>query len=145
AVKTARQLYADAQLLLANERWPRAAALAVLCLEEVGKLQLLPLIHDAADDQARRKAWEAYRSHPLKSSQNAVPGQANNDEHRRQLSFKFGQEFDQLKQLAFYSNWLDSGAWVRPDEVITQGDAELVVTWAGVMVEQLQEWERVPK
>lgn len=143
AVKTARQLYSDAQLLFANARWPRAAAVAVLCLEEVGKVRLVLRIEDARDEQERRKAWEDYLNHPLKISQSATPGQAHNDEHRRQLSLKFGRELDQLKQFGFYSNWLVSGAWVQPDEVITQRDAELMVTWARVMVEQLQSWESV--
>ncbi len=38
AIRTARRLLSDAELLRANGRWARATVLAILAIEEVGKL-----------------------------------------------------------------------------------------------------------
>jgi AbiV family abortive infection protein len=66
ALFNARDLLADARTLAAAESWPRAHALAVLALEEVGKGDIctialsVPGVLDAAD------FWKSFYNHPAK-------------------------------------------------------------------------------
>ena len=46
AAANARRLLSDAVLLLEAERWPTAAALAILAIEEAGKQAILRHCHD---------------------------------------------------------------------------------------------------
>lgn len=134
AAATARGLYDDARLLLRHGRIQRAAALAILALEEVGKIQVLARVAGARDDAARKAGWKEYVLHRAKAAENVAAGVGFDQEKVREI---FSQQADALKQLAFYSNWLDSGDWTSPESVIDAASAELAVQWAGAMVEQL--------
>ena len=68
ALKNARALLADAQLLLENERWQRATALSILAIEEAGKIPLVRGILLARDDKESREAWRSYRSLAIRHS-----------------------------------------------------------------------------
>ena len=68
ARKNAAGLIADAELLLENERLPSAAALAILAIEELGKVQIIKRIVLHSDDAKQLKeAWKEYRSHRAKN------------------------------------------------------------------------------
>ena len=66
AIANARLLTADAELLLAHGRWPTAASLAVLALEEVGKLSVLRAVAMAATREDIATAWRPYTQHVSK-------------------------------------------------------------------------------
>lgn len=65
ALLNAASLLADAELLLANRRWPRAFALGVLALEEIGKMLLTG---GAATTEAleAKEFWSDFRHHTTK-------------------------------------------------------------------------------
>lgn len=138
AVMTARELCADAELLLNNGRFARAAALAVLAVEEVGKIKVLLRIFHAPNEPSRKTAWKEYRDHRAKSAEmvTAGPGLFKNE-----VRSNFSQQADALKQLGFYSNLLTSGEWVEPAKTVKLDHASLAVQWAGAMVDQLRTWE----
>ena len=143
AMRTAQTLFDDAKILFGARRWPRAAALAVLALEEVGKIQLLMDIEKAGDDRpALKKAWKAYRSHPVKSSKLILPGDVQEESERLETQLGYGRNLDQLKQLGFYSNLLEDGSWTVPELVITEEIARSVLEFAFVLVGQLEELYR---
>ena len=73
AVENANGLLADAELLLENERWARACALAILAIEELGKVDLLRSLLVATTDKSLREGWKAYRSHRAKNVRWIVP------------------------------------------------------------------------
>ena len=58
AVRNAARLVADAELLFANERFPLSASVAVLAIEEAGKLAVLRALSLATDDQRQLAAWK---------------------------------------------------------------------------------------
>jgi len=134
AAATARGLYADASLLYANGRRPRAAALAILALEEVGKLWVLDTIVDAPDEASLKQAWDAYRAHRPKVANTLKAGPGLDE---RQVQQSVGREADTLKQLALYSNRLASGDWVSPEAAVHDEDAALAMQLAKYMVGQL--------
>jgi len=133
AAAAARGLYSDALLLYRNGRTARAAALAILALEEIGKVKVLARIAGATDEAALKAGWREYTTHRAKIGEMVATGDAEEVDYRK----AFGKEADALKQAAFYSQWLESGDWVWPELMVSPDDADLAIKWAHIMVEQL--------
>lgn len=140
AVMAARELYADALLLVKHRRYARAAAIAVLAIEEVGKVKVLHRIFHAEHDGARKIAWNEYRRHRAKAAEMITAGPGLVDKDVRSV---FSHQADALKQLGLYSNLLKSGDWVHPAEAVNETGALLAVQLACAMVDQLGAWESV--
>ena len=68
AARNARRLYDDANLLFEVKRFPTASSLAVLSIEEAGKLALLRGILAAPSEKHLKEAWRAYRDHRSKNA-----------------------------------------------------------------------------
>ena len=66
ATGNARRLAQDARLLLEHKRWPTAASVAALSIEESGKVVILRRFVTANDDDIK-KLWKEYRTHTAKS------------------------------------------------------------------------------
>ena len=67
ASQNAKRLCEDALLLLNEKRYPSAASLAILSIEESGKGPILRELALAKDKKAILSAWQAYRSHTKKN------------------------------------------------------------------------------
>src|SRR5262245_39384520 len=67
ALENARSLLADAELLVEHRRWARAASLAILAIEEAGKVPLVRALLLARDANELKDEWRAYRSHTKKN------------------------------------------------------------------------------
>jgi AbiV family abortive infection protein len=67
AINNANALVADALLLLQNQRWSRATALAILAIEEAGKPGIVRAILLARNEEELREEWKSYRSHSIKN------------------------------------------------------------------------------
>src|ERR1700712_243598 len=67
ALRNARRLLYDAQLLFAAHRFPSACSLAILSIEESGKLPVLREIGVARDADEAKGAWKRYRTHQAKN------------------------------------------------------------------------------
>jgi AbiV family abortive infection protein len=143
ACETARELVKDSELLLEHGRWARAAALAILAIEEAGKPAILrsPLL--VRDDAERKEEWRNYRTHTAKSvlagMQELVsrgarslddfgPLFAEHNEH--------SQNLDAVKQIGFYSEAAGSRCnWSMPSKVITESFASGIVELAKIMAD----------
>jgi len=69
AWRNVRRLAGDAALLLAAGGWPSAASMAILSIEESGKIGIRRLLSSISDPAALKAGWKAcYRSHPKKLS-----------------------------------------------------------------------------
>jgi AbiV family abortive infection protein len=66
ATANAARLATDARLLLSNGRWPSAASLAALSIEESGKVVILRRFLTATEDEIK-SLWKEYRSHTQKN------------------------------------------------------------------------------
>jgi AbiV family abortive infection protein len=67
ALRNAYSLVRDAELLLQHGRHARATALAILAIEEAGKVPIIRAILLARTEAELRDEWRAYRSHTKKN------------------------------------------------------------------------------
>ena len=144
AYEAARALVRDAQLLLEHERWPRAAALAILAIEEGGKASIIRMLLLARNDEERRDEWRNYRTHTRKNVLADLPHLVRSG--ARSLDGLAGlydphnerpHALDAIKQAAFYSEATGEGCkWLTPDTVIGESYARGMVSLAQLLTER---------
>jgi AbiV family abortive infection protein len=125
ATRTARGLLGDAELLLENKRWERATALAILAIEEMGKVEILRSILLARDAAELEMEWRAYRSHMKKNLawiflDLVRMGARKLEEFKPIFDTRsgHGKFLNAVKQESFYSNISDEGEWLSPEQRI---------------------------
>lgn len=133
----ARELLDDARFMFDAGRHARAAALAILSLEEnFKKLSLLvhPLIRD--DPKGRREFWRAYANHRVKSGTPAtfpfMLGEVG-EEERAALTKELERWADALKQRGLYADCYRQGAglrWAVPSGDVGEDKARTAVRLA---------------
>lgn len=141
AIRLAR----DALTLLEFGRWPTAASLAILSIEESGKIGLLRRVAVASTSNALNKGWKGYREHFTKL--NALIG--INPEGMRLASpvalqevarpgTKLVDHIDMLKKTGFYSDCILDGdehpRWTDPADRITENWARTAVVCAALLI-----------
>lgn len=139
ATQNAARLAADARLLFSNARWPTAASVAALSIEEAGKVVILRRFLTASDEEIRA-LWKDYRSHTRKNVNWILPdliagGARKLDDFRSMVDKDAEHPFllDTLKQLGFYSDRLGAAHWSIPSEVIESDLAEQLVRTAELL------------
>ena len=138
----ARALVSDAQLLYDNDKYERATALAILSVEEAGKVSIIRSILVEDSQKELNKEWKRFRSHYEKNWGLAAPDyvdqEANSIEDFRPVfeNNDHGQVFDQLKQLAIYTDLFKNGKWSSPDKVITKEIATSVLITARTLADK---------
>lgn len=140
ACRNANRLVDDAFLLLGARRFPSALALAILAIEEAGKLPILTRLAIARSDAEYAEIWKEYRSHTSKNRMwtfpSLVAAGARALEDFRPL-FSPGAEhpykLDQLKQIAFYTDCLGNAHWSNPEEVIDESLAQSIAQTAKIL------------
>ncbi|MDE2974679.1 MAG: AbiV family abortive infection protein [Gemmatimonadota bacterium] len=136
ARRNARRLADDAKLLLDSGRYPTAAAIAALSIEESGKTSVLRGLALSPNVDVRRRAWKDYRSHRSKNAAWILPelaakGARDLDSLRpaTDSSAEHTALLDQLKQIGFYTDCLGNAHWSEPANVI---DEELARSLVGI-------------
>jgi AbiV family abortive infection protein len=133
----------DAELLLRNGRWERATALAILAIEEAGKVAILRSILLARNEAELRTEWRAYRSHTKKNVNwiflKLVERGARKLEDFRPIldtGSDHGKIIDALKQECFYSHVAHESEWFSPDQRIDSEMAKSMFTVARLLVKE---------
>jgi AbiV family abortive infection protein len=67
AIRNACRLAGDAELLLNEKRYPTAASIATLSIEESGKLMVLRHLAGVKNPTELKKRWREFRSHTKKN------------------------------------------------------------------------------
>jgi len=138
AKQNAKRLAEDAQLLFESGRYPSAASLAVLSLEESGKLVILREMATATTNEEILNLWKRYRRHTSKHSMTLMPERIAKGA-RRLVEFREcvddtaedeKETYDALKQLGFYTDCLGEAHWSIPIQVIDRELSEMLVKWA---------------
>jgi len=149
AASNARRLCEDAKLLLTNERYPSALSLAVLSIEESGKLSIFRSLALASDQKELSKTWREYRSHTSKNTmwiflQMFLQGARRLADFRPLVEDGAEHPFhlDKLKQLSFYTDCLGKRQWSVPEEVIDENLAQYIVQIAELLVPKREFTER---
>ena len=89
ALENAKRLVEDAKTLLNAGRFPTAASLAILSIEESGKLPILRSLALARNDGEIKETWKEYRSHTKKNAMWLLP----------QLVAQGARKLDDMRQL----------------------------------------------
>ncbi len=139
ATKNARRLAQDARLLLDNKRWPTAASVAALSIEESGKVVILRRFLTAKTDEIKG-LWKEYRSHTKKNINWILPELVAKGA-RRLDDFKpivdsasdHPEVLDATKQIGFYTDCLRNAHWSLPNEVVDEALAKSLVAAAEVL------------
>lgn len=136
----ANRLLGDAKLLLEASRFPSATALAILSIEERGKVIILKRLALLVDPKDLKAAWREYRSHRAKNAGWIIPQLvAQGARTMREMAAGVDPDaehtalLDALKQVSFYSDCLANRHWSIPDTVIDEGVARSMVTAAELM------------
>jgi AbiV family abortive infection protein len=139
AFKNAIALLGEAELLLQNKRWQRAAALAILAIEEAGKPSLIRGILVATDGEHLRDKWKGYRTHTKKNLIWILPQLARKGAtHLEELrpiydeSADHGHVLDTIKQIAIYSDAYGNCHWSLPENVVDESQATSLVEIARI-------------
>jgi AbiV family abortive infection protein len=132
-------LYEDAVILLDATRYPSATSLAILSIEESGKVSILRELAVAKNDKAVISGWQAYRSHTKKNATWLLPQLAAQGARRLDdFSPLFHEDsehpflLDHIKQIGFYTDCLGKAHWSIPDEVIDKTLAKMLVEIAKI-------------
>jgi len=149
AARNAIRLAEDAELLMENKRYPSATSLAILSIEESGKVAILRGLSVARNDKELKEAWKDYRSHTKKNVawilidmikagarklDDFIPMFKEDAEHPYIL--------DNLKQIGFYTDCLCNAHWSFPEEVIDEDIAKMVVYLAKIFVSKKEITEK---
>jgi AbiV family abortive infection protein len=137
----AGRLATDAKRLLEAGSFPTAASLAILAIEEAGKVSILRQLALCKSDEDAVDAWKQYRSHTQKNYAWILPNLAAKGARKLEdLRPLFDEQsdhpyvLDMLKQLGFYTDCLGQTAnWAQPSDVITKELAEFLVQTAGIL------------
>lgn len=139
ATANASRLAKDARLLLSNGRWPTAASVAALSIEEAGKVVILRRLLTAEDGQVAG-LWREYRLHTKKNVNWIFPDLVRDgarclDDFRRMVdgSSDHPELLDALKQLGFYTDCLGNAHWSVPVEVVDEALATKLVRHAEIL------------
>jgi AbiV family abortive infection protein len=149
AARNAKRLYEDAKALFDSKRYPSACSLAILSIEESGKLSILREVACATNKGRINESWRRYSDHRDKNAQwlsvQLMMGGA------RALQ-DFAQVFDRksdhtdilniIKQLGFYTDCYGEAHWSEPEKVIDEEMARSIVTTAGILVPKRETTER---
>jgi AbiV family abortive infection protein len=142
ARRNACRLAEDAQLLFEKERYPSAAALAILSIEEAGKESILRQIAWAGEDKELIKSWKEFRSHTNKNAMWLFPklvieGARRLDDFGELVQEESEHQFilDMLKQVSLYADCLGKAHWSQPHDVIDKNLAEPLVQTSKLFID----------
>jgi AbiV family abortive infection protein len=133
AQANANRLINDAKLLYDAKRFPTAAALAILAIEERGKVIILKRMAIMPANMLK-EAWRDYRSHRAKNAGWAMPllladGARTMKDFASLVDKKADHAalLDALKQIAVYTDCLGKKHWSKPEEVISADLSKVLI------------------
>ena len=140
ARRNARRLADDARSLLDLSRYPTATAIAILSIEESGKVPILRGLATAPIPEIRHQLWKDFRSHRSKNVAWIIPDLYRNGA-RTLESLRLAADpsaahttlLDQLKQISLYVDCLGTANWSDPEGVIDEPLSRALVNTADLL------------
>lgn len=140
AIKNSQRLLEDSEILFKQDRYSSAVALAILSIEESGKLPILRGLTMEDDDKKIAKKWKSFRNHLQKNNLWILPDLASQgantfDELKVVYSdeAKHPKTLNALKQISIYTEFVGKAKWTYPDVVITKEIAESMLMIAKIL------------
>jgi AbiV family abortive infection protein len=118
ALGNGRALIEDAALLHEAGSYPRAIALAILGIEELGKIPRMLQVRRFAQDGRMNVWWKYFREHDAKSGLNALVTATAEEQAGMPTGWQieFGRTMEAVKNRALYVDFLD-GTFVSPEDM----------------------------
>lgn len=149
ANSNAKRLTSDAERLLVSGSFATAASLAILAIEEGGKIPILRTIALAKSELEVKDCWKDYRSHTQKNVSWIFPqlvanGARKLEDFRKLFDKDLDHPYllDQIKQLGFYTDCLGNAHWSQPTEVISKELAVSLLQTAQLLIHNRECTER---
>jgi AbiV family abortive infection protein len=146
AKKNAYRLAKDAKFIFDDGKYPSAVSLAILSIEESGKVSILRALSLAKDEKEVAECWRDYRSHTKKNVSWILPELAAKGARRlEELRPIFDETsdhpylLDQIKQVGFYTDCLGQAHWSIPEDIIEESLAKILVQIAEVFSKNKEE------
>ena len=140
ARRNARRLADDAQSLLDLSRCPTATAIAILSIEESGKISILRGLASAPTSEIRHQLWKDFRSHRSKNVAWIIPNLYRNGARTLEslrlaadVSAEHTTLLDQLKQISLYVDCLGTANWSDPEGTIDETVSRSLVNTADLL------------
>jgi AbiV family abortive infection protein len=121
ARRNAARLASDARTMLDAQHYETAAALAILAIEESGKVSILRELALANDDREAKDIWKRLRSHTAKNAMWIFPELVGRGARRLDdfaavfdSSSDHTEVLDKLKQVSIYSDCYANARWHQP-------------------------------
>ena len=140
ARRNARRLADDAKSLLNLSRYPTATAIAILSIEESGKVTILRRLATVPTPELRRQLWKEFRSHRNKNVAWIIPDLYRNGA-RTLESLRLAADpsaahttlLDQLKQISLYVDCLGTANWSDPEGAVDEPLSRALVNTADLL------------
>lgn len=121
ARENAMRLARDARILYESARYPTAITLAILSIEESGKVHILDCLALIDNNAEAAREWKKYRKHTAKNifwSFTKSPGKSL----REAVDDIFSHPerpiiLEQIKQNSLYTDCLEPGRWITPNQI----------------------------
>ncbi|MGX9243417.1 AbiV family abortive infection protein [Pantoea dispersa] len=141
AASNAGRLLDDASALYELKRFPSSTSLAILSIEEAGKIPILRGLALVKDGAEVKSAWQSYRSHTKKNAAWTFLDAFENGS-RKLTDFsklydddsEHPQILDHVKQISFYTDCLGNAHWSIPDEIINEELARTIIESAKPLI-----------
>ena len=141
ANRNAKRLVEDAEVLIKENRFPSAAGLAILSIEESGKIPILRGLALAKNEDDLQDSWKEYRTHTKKNALWIAPQLIQSGAHKHEdfkplfeKSAEHPYLLDNIKQLGFYTDCLGKAHWTEPNSIIDNVLAKNLVQLAKVFL-----------
>ncbi len=125
AIDNSRRLLSDAEMLYSGGRIASALALAILAIEEAGKVSILRRLSTAKSENQIKEAWRHYCDHRSKNSMWILPALFASGKKTicdvavaTQRNCPHTLELNLIKQLSIYTDCLGEKYWSSPEEFI---------------------------
>lgn len=134
AIRNAKRLAADAKLMLDAKRYPTAAALAIVSIEESEKVSTLRALSVAQTKEELTQAWEDYRANRTQGTA-WIAAELDSKGAGHLSGFSEAMEKDAyhsgmlaiLKRLGLHTECYRKGYWSEPSVVIDANAAAVLV------------------
>ncbi|AGW13836.1 AbiV family abortive infection protein [Megalodesulfovibrio gigas] len=128
-IDNAKRLANDARILFDAGRYPSSCALAILSIEEIGKLSILRRIALGGDDDSIKAIWREFSSHTDKNFMwmfltMALSGARKLADFRKLFNRSNAKLLNNIKSMSLYSGCYGRKHWSNPHEVV---DKELAI------------------
>lgn len=136
--RNAERLLRDAAELYDLDRFPSATSLAILSIEELGKIPILRRMALADGPEAWRVCWRDFGDHLTKCAQWGVPFLVKTASSPEALFNEHSNErdpllLDSIKQLGFYVGCYGNAHWAEPARVVEKAQADPIFYAARVL------------